>query len=96
MVGVPAKTVGRLEGNPLFAGPGDLGAAVFDFERRVVGFIGSGFGQGREYSLEKDEEQVRDAFNRRYDRHTDLTFITPIDVVLEDIRQETGCEVEII
>ncbi|CAM1509070.1 Fc.00g028090.m01.CDS01 [Cosmosporella sp. VM-42] len=46
-------------------------------------------------SRSKANEKPPEGF-RRYDESTDLTFITPIDVVIEDIRQETGCEMEII
>lgn len=33
---------------------------------------------------------------RWYPKGTDLSFVTPVEVVFEDIRLETGCDVEII
>ncbi|CAM1509071.1 Fc.00g028100.m01.CDS01 [Cosmosporella sp. VM-42] len=82
-----------------FARPGDSGAAVFDFQGRVIGLIGSGFdhgrGNGRVFDAD-DDDRFGERFRDEYRYRKDLTFVTPIEVVLEDIRNVTGCEVEIL
>jgi hypothetical protein len=117
--------VPKISEQSAFSQPGDSGAAVFDFEGRVIGFLGSGFCHGREDTIDgrkevkaaprlwkhykmDDEMLPEDTGNdpemdvsppqgfKQYTKGTDLSFVTPIHVVLEDIQLETGCKMEII
>jgi hypothetical protein len=62
-----------------FSQPGDSGACVFDMNGEVVGLVTSG--------------RVAEKVLRWWDSSgADLTFVAPIDQVLEDIEKVTGCK----
>lgn len=93
--------------NDNFSQPGDSGACVFDMNGEVVGLVTSGGTAGtvlrrwKRYT-EQDEALPVDSGAKesgpvpskfKDDRSgTDLTFVTPIDKVLEDIEKVTGCK----
>jgi hypothetical protein len=62
--------ISRDDKSTVFSAPGDSGSAVVDGAGRIGGIITSGCGHSDEY--EED--------------HTDVTYVTPIDFVMEVIR----------
>ncbi|KAL1900563.1 hypothetical protein Sste5346_002286, partial [Sporothrix stenoceras] len=76
-----------------FSEPGDAGACVFDTAGRVVGIIEPG-----QYAKDvaRDFDSVRAASTRTDPNYSDITFVTPIQWILEDIKQFTGMQPEIL
>lgn len=90
-----------------FSGGGDSGACVFDMSGEVVGLVTSGgtaervVRRWKKYT-EQDESLPVDSGAKEsgpvpsgfkgYKDVTDLTFVTPIDKVFEDIEKVTGCK----
>ncbi|KAI1437607.1 hypothetical protein GGR50DRAFT_49204 [Xylaria sp. CBS 124048] len=69
-----------------FSEHGDSGAVVFDTEGAIIAIISAGYADGNTTSGQFEEIQ----------KNTDLTFATPIEAVLEDIRCVTKSDVEIV
>ena len=90
-----------------FSQPGDSGACVFDMNGEVVGLVTSGgvakdvLRRWNKYT-EQDESLSVDSGavesgpvrseSQGYSRGTELTFVTPIDKIFEDIEKVTGCK----
>ncbi|KAI1822539.1 hypothetical protein F4861DRAFT_540925 [Xylaria intraflava] len=79
--------------NRKFSDRGDSGASIFDLTGRVVGIVVGSNGndpktwQSTEESQSQSHAQMEEDNERSW---TDVTFATPIEWVLEDIRRFTG------
>lgn len=90
-----------------FSAPGDSGACVFDRNGEVVGLVTGGretskvSRRSKKYTEQDESLPVGSGAKRSgpvpsdcqdYTFGTDLSFVTPIDIVLEDIEKVTGCK----
>ncbi|OIW29340.1 hypothetical protein CONLIGDRAFT_701402 [Coniochaeta ligniaria NRRL 30616] len=90
-----------------FSQPGDSGACVFDMEGEVVGILTAGgvvekaMRRGKKHTKQDESLPVDSGATESgsvpsglqdYSSCTDLTFVTPIDKVFEDIEKVTGCK----
>lgn len=86
-LGEERRSAGNL--NFRFAEPRDAGACVFDTDGRIVGIV-----EPEMYAKDvyRDFDKVRTAGTRVDPCCSDFTFVTPIQWILEDIKQFTGME----
>ncbi|KAK3942840.1 hypothetical protein QBC46DRAFT_308371 [Diplogelasinospora grovesii] len=80
-----------------FSQKGDSGAAVFNMDRQVVGML-TGGAVNDEDSKAANRATTEDGPKGfpRYKDGVDLSFVTPIQYVLEDIELVTGCRPEVV
>jgi hypothetical protein len=74
------------------------GAAVFGMDGSVVGMLTSGFTNGKDDKGECDDLSMSSYLPEGFEKYedgADLSFVTPIQVIFDDIEAVTRCKAEV-